>query len=456
MSPSRAYLLHTAIYALYDGLAILFSLTATAWFIGGVWPDRDFFLEAAFTTSGFLGMLALTGVYQDEKSFLNIECSKRTLKGFLFGALGLGFALHALESHPVLLRSLPFAFASSFLLVFYGNIVLNEKLARLRRHFGLRMLIYGAGAMGREFFNTIGSPRQGIVPVGFVDDDPAKRGKLFESSSLTQRKIITVLGAGGDIPRLVRELSIDAVVVAFSNVPQDHMQERIKWLRGQSGAEVNFVPSTYSIPLHRLTISVLGDIPVARFRHTPRAATSWMKRALDVSLGAMMLAFAAPVLALAAVLIRLDSKGPVFFRQNRTGMNGELFTMYKLRTMDCAADPYALTPDSADDCRITRVGKLLRKTSIDELPQLFNVLRGDMSLVGPRPEMPFIAATYDETQRLRLAVRPGITGLWQISVDRNKPIHENLDYDLYYIRNYSFMLDITILLETLAFMVRGI
>jgi lipopolysaccharide/colanic/teichoic acid biosynthesis glycosyltransferase len=122
--------------------------------------------------------------------------------------------------------------------------------------------------------------------------------------------------------------------------------------------------------------------------------------------------------------------------------------MYKLRTMRSDVDAYAGAPRSRDDARITRVGRWLRETSADELPQLMNVIKGDMSLVGPRPEMPFIVAGYDEWQRRRLSVKPGITGLWQILGRKDLPMHENLQYDFYYIRNRSLALDISILIRT--------
>ena len=124
--------------------------------------------------------------------------------------------------------------------------------------------------------------------------------------------------------------------------------------------------------------------------------------------------------------------------------------------MDKDAKPYEVNPIDISDPRITRVGRFLRKISLDELPQIINVIKGNMSLVGPRPEMPFIVEKYNEIQRERLKVTPGITGLWQLSGDRKKAIHENLDYDLYYIRNVSFFLDLAILIETVFFAFRGI
>jgi len=154
--------------------------------------------------------------------------------------------------------------------------------------------------------------------------------------------------------------------------------------------------------------------------------------------------------------MKIDSKGPVFFRQERIGRNGKAFKMYKFRSMIKGTDPYAVNPMNQYDVRITRFGRFLRRTSLDELPQIINVLKGEMSFIGPRPEMPFIVDQYDEVHRERLKVLPGITGLWQLSGDRKKAIHENMDYDLYYIRNMSFFLDFAIFIETLFFAFRGI
>jgi lipopolysaccharide/colanic/teichoic acid biosynthesis glycosyltransferase len=156
------------------------------------------------------------------------------------------------------------------------------------------------------------------------------------------------------------------------------------------------------------------------------------------------------------ILVRFGSPGPVLFRQKRVGRNGKLFDLYKFRTMFVDAPQYEFSPKEAVDPRITRVGRFLRRTSFDELPQLLNVLKGEMSLVGPRPEMPFIVAKYSALHRQRLQVIPGITGLWQLSADRAFLIHENIQYDLYYIRHRSFFMDFAILLHTVVFAMRGV
>src|SRR6185503_12092295 len=135
------------------------------------------------------------------------------------------------------------------------------------------------------------------------------------------------------------------------------------------------------------------------------------------------------------LLIRIDSPGPALFVQKRVGKDGTIFRMYKFRTMYASTPPYELSPTTSKDWRITQIGHGLRSSGLDELPQLFNVLLGTMSLVGPRPEMPFVVQHYSAEESHRLEVIPGITGLWQLSADRAFPIHQNVQYDLYYIRN---------------------
>ena len=178
------------------------------------------------------------------------------------------------------------------------------------------------------------------------------------------------------------------------------------------------------------------------------------KRVFDVVCAVLLLILCAPFCVVIGLLIKRDTPGPILFRQQRVGKDGRTFVIYKFRTMYNETPVYARKPDDTDGSKITPVGVVLRATALDELPQLFNVLKGEMSLVGPRPEMPFIVRTYTPYQRQRLAVKPGITGPWQLSNMRHEPIHQNLHYDLDYIKHRSFALDLSILLRTLAFCVR--
>lgn len=179
------------------------------------------------------------------------------------------------------------------------------------------------------------------------------------------------------------------------------------------------------------------------------------KRLVDVLASLALMVVLGPLFLIIAIVISCDSRGPVLFRQSRVGRNGIRFTMWKFRSMYTHAKRYARSPQAPSDPRITRVGRFLRRTSIDELPQLWNVLIGEMSLVGPRPEMPFIAARYSRAQRQRLLVKPGMTGLWQIGPARSQPIHHNLHLDLHYIRNRNMLLDLVILFRTINVVISG-
>ncbi len=197
-----------------------------------------------------------------------------------------------------------------------------------------------------------------------------------------------------------------------------------------------------------------------------------IKRALDFVLAGMLLILLLPIFTIIACFIKFDSKGSVLFRQQRIGKNrryhsnghlidrrngnlqGKPFNIYKFRTMKQGVASYAISPREDHDSRVTRIGRFLRSTCLDEMPQLINVLKGDMSLVGPRPEMPFIVKKYNELESLRLAVKPGLTGLWQLYGTRELPIHKNLKYDLDYIKNRSLKLDFKIMLKTVLFMLR--
>jgi lipopolysaccharide/colanic/teichoic acid biosynthesis glycosyltransferase len=200
------------------------------------------------------------------------------------------------------------------------------------------------------------------------------------------------------------------------------------------------------------------DIDGLSLTHQIEPLTSWhygiAKRMVDLIVSSLALVLIAPLLALVAFLIRLDSPGPALFIQERVGWKGQLFNIYKFRSMYTNAPKYDFSPTMSCDPRITRIGRFIRRTSLDELPQLINVVLGTMSLVGPRPEMPFIVQDYTAEQRQRLQVIPGISGLWQISADRAFLIHENIQYDLYYIRNRNFFMDIAILVHTLIFAIR--
>ncbi len=179
------------------------------------------------------------------------------------------------------------------------------------------------------------------------------------------------------------------------------------------------------------------------------------KRLFDIIVSFIFIIITLPLWSIICLLILISSSGPVIFSQERIGYKGDIFKIYKFRSMYNNTKKFARAPNSPEDGRITYVGRWLRRTSLDELPQLVNVIKGEMSLVGPRPEMPFIVSEYKDWQKKRLDVIPGITGLWQIKGrTKEEYIHEKLEFDFYYISNQSLLLDIKILLKTIIVVVK--
>ena len=174
-----------------------------------------------------------------------------------------------------------------------------------------------------------------------------------------------------------------------------------------------------------------------------------LKKLFDLTAAFLALIILFPIIVIIAILIKINSSGSAFFKHKRVGKDGKLFRLYKFRTMREESNPYAVKPQSLEDPRITKVGKFLRKSGLDEMPQLINVLKGEMSIVGPRPEMPFIVKQYNSFHRERLQVKPGITGVWQISGKRGETIHKNMEYDIFYIHNNSLTLDLAIIWKTI-------
>lgn len=325
------------------------------------------------------------------------------------------------------------------------------------RGYGIeRVLVYGAGDTGRRVVSTLlHSPRLGLRPVAVIDDNPALAGScIFELGYRRSRSV--PVQRGPITPALLKSQQCSLLVVAIPSISSEQLAAAAQAAK-QSGLRVAFLAGpavqeqqyTESIDIDGLLLTSLRD-PVLPWHFTVA------KRVSDVIVSALLLLFLAPLLFLIALLIQLDSPGSALFVQKRVGKNGRLFDMYKFRSMRTNASQYEFSPTQSCDPRITRIGKFLRRTSMDELPQLLNVFKGDMSLVGPRPEMPFIVQRYNSRQRQRLQVVPGITGLWQLSADRAFQIHENIQYDLYYIRNRTFFMDMAILVHTIFFAMHGV
>lgn len=312
-----------------------------------------------------------------------------------------------------------------------------------------RALIVGAGTTGRAVERKIAAhPSYGLELVGFLDDDPqAAEG-------------MSVIGPTSELTRVVEELEIDWVIVTLSRGAYDETLDLVRAVR-RPDVHLSIVPSFYELFASNATIEDIEGLPVVslppmRFSRS----VVFLKRAVDLVAAGLGLLLLSPVLLVIAVAVKLDSRGPVFFRQRRWGRGGREFRIVKFRTMVDGAEALKASVEDRNDIdggplfkiredpRITRVGAWLRRTSLDELPQLWNVLRGDMSLIGPRPTLPEQVARYSEHQRRRLEVRPGLTGWAQVNGRNSISWPERIELDIHYVDNRSLRLDARIVALT--------
>jgi exopolysaccharide biosynthesis polyprenyl glycosylphosphotransferase len=421
------------------------------------YPLRSVFGVAFAFAIVVLLMLDRVGAYERGNGLLRIRETEQVLRVSIQAFLvvfAASFFTQVLVSRWLLVISVTIVPLSLFL-----EKLLVYRLVRAlhSRGYGIeKVLIYGSGSTGRRVFSALcRSPKLGLEPVAFVDDDPMKAGTLVFEMSYDRRKSARVIK--GPIQRaLISAHGADLVIIAIPLISHERFIEATNEALA-AHARVVFLPSQFFPSDMLLDYDDIDGVLLASFdKGAQRRAYELTKRIGDVLGSIVLLIFGGPFFMLLTILIRLDSRGPAVFRQERVGQHGRLFQMYKFRTMYVDAPQYEYSPSASSDPRITRFGRFLRRTSLDELPQLVNVLQGDMSLVGPRPEMPFIVKQYNARHRQRLDVKPGLTGLWQLSGDRAFLIHENLEYDLYYIQHRNFFMDLAILLHTSIFAMRGI
>ena len=315
----------------------------------------------------------------------------------------------------------------------------------------------------------IGPPSAAELVFRRVSTHPEARLRLVGYLSPEADEVRTEiprLGSIADISRVAREHSIERVVVTEQEMGEAAAEQLIEECKAE-GLALTFLPQHYGLLGPGIELNRLAELPVLDFRFSdPPRTTVAMKRGMDVVVSGLLLALLSPLLAAVAVAILLDSGRPVLFRQRRAGRDGAPFTMRKFRTMVPDAeerlgelvDLEQLSEPAfkiADDPRVTRIGRFLRRTSIDELPQLTNVLGGAMSLVGPRPEEESVVALYDERQRGRLAIKPGLTGPMQVYGRADLTFEERLAMERDYLDNLSLLTDLAILLRTPGAVIRG-
>ena len=362
-----------------------------------------------------------------------------------------------------------------FVLVFVGILRFITRTVQMfvrgRQINLIPTLVVGRGPEASLFIREMRErPALGYRVIGVVDTRPVDAQLSYEE--------VPVIGTLDSLPEVIRDSGANEVIIADADVNGDALFEVMMRCGRRRGVEFRIAPSLFNCLPRKTEIDQIGVLPMIRlFREPLSSGARILKRTFDLIVATLAIVLLLPLWLLIALLIKLDSKGPVFYTQERVGMDGRLFLLYKFRTMKAGADPELhreyqkafiagraeATIDNDNkptykllaDPRITRIGRLLRRTSLDEVPQLLNVLLSDMSMVGPRPPIPYEVEAYELWHRKRLDMKPGLTGLWQVSGRNRLPFEEMVRLDLFYIENWSLLLDLKIILRTVLVMIEG-
>jgi len=401
-------------------------------------------------------ILPLVDLYDARRVFRAADEVERVGLGAATGSLVLAGLLYL--TYRTVSRQIFLTFVGGMFLALLGYRAVLRLLHRMGRQAAQMpvVLIVGAGPLGREVAKVLGSAGSAID--GFVDNDVSKHGTKIDGHR--------VLAGLDEITTVVDLDGVTDVVFALPRDAQEGLANLLValWKRP---LRLYTVPDFVDLGFARTRVDYLGGLTLIGLRDPAIDGFQRVtKRLVDLILGAAIFLGTLPIMALVAIVVRLDSAGPVIFRQQRVGENGRVFTMYKFRTMAADAGDRQesvvtqmisgkVIHKLRNDPRVTRVGRLLRRLSLDELPQLVNVLLGEMSLVGPRPEMPWIVAQYDPWQYQRLAVPQGMTSWYVVNGRSEIPMHHNTEQDLRYIRDYSLFVDLKILWMSMGAILRG-
>jgi exopolysaccharide biosynthesis polyprenyl glycosylphosphotransferase len=445
------------------GLSLAYLIVTLLWGEHGAFGSARELLLFALTLPCFLIVAKLHGLYQRDHERATHSTTDDVAGVFSIVAIGLWMLLIA--SHLTGRTGPPIDGLIAFWVLAVCIVptlrLLTRGACKRTRAYQQNTLIVGAGEVGQLIARKlVRHPEFGANVVGFIDRNPrARRADLPEN--------LTVLGSPERLPGIIECLHIERVVIAFSNESASELIATVRHLHDLP-VQIDVVPRLFELVDLRGTMHWVEGMPLLGL-HTRRTRTLGsraIKRAIDVLGSGVVLVAVAPLLAYIAVRIRLDSPGPVFFRQTRLGTGMEEFTVLKFRTMKVDTDDavhrayieqtmsrtavtgsnglYKL--DRSDS--VTKFGRWLRRTSLDELPQLINVLRGDMSLVGPRPCIPYEAESFGAHHMRRFSVPQGLTGLWQVNARAHSTYGEALDMDVAYARGWSLGLDLRLLLRT--------
>jgi exopolysaccharide biosynthesis polyprenyl glycosylphosphotransferase len=441
---------------------------------GSVWSQRFAPYAALLPIVVFIRLLSFRydDLYRLRGEFSFVDDSIRIFKATAIGSL-LIVAAAFLYRGGFEFRAFSYArgvFVVDFFLVLVSVIAVRfvmrsaQTVVRRRQVNLIPTLVVGRGPEAALFIREMRErPALGYRVIGVVDTKASDHAGSYEG--------VPVIASLEGLPEAIRDSAANEVIIADPQVSGDALFEVMMRCGRRRGVEFRIAPSLFNCLPRKTEIDQIGVLPMIRlFREPLSSGARLLKRTFDVTVSALAIVLLFPLWLLLALLIKFDSKGPVLYKQERVGMDGRLFLLYKFRTMIADADPEmhreyqrAFIEGRAEanlgnaqkptyklfaDPRITRVGQFLRRTSLDEVPQLLNVLMGDMSIVGPRPPIPYEVEAYELWHRKRLDMKPGVTGLWQVSGRNRLPFEEMVRLDLFYIENWSLLLDLKIILRT--------
>jgi exopolysaccharide biosynthesis polyprenyl glycosylphosphotransferase len=424
--------------------------------ISAIYEIRSLMLEAMLL---YPAVFLLLSLYNPERTFRVVDEYQSVTLACLFAGLAQAGLVY------FTIRDISRLYLVYFYLLDYLLLMSWRTVARLLRNTQngrspdtRKVLLIGGGEVARQTLERLHELAwAGVHLLGYLTD-----GKPIPSTNGT----FPYLGSLAEADRIVRQHSVDDVLIALPAESYLKLQQLVTVLIDKP-CNIWIVPDYFSLLIYGSRVADLGQVSMISLKAPALSGYQRMfKRAFDLVVGTTLQMLVLPMMGVIAIAIKLDSPGPVIFKQKRVGENGRLFLMYKFRTMVAGAEERMeeviqrdadghLVHKFPDDPRITRLGRFLRRTSLDELPQFINVLKGEMSLVGPRPEMPILVEQYQQWQLKRLAVPQGITGWWQVNGRSDKPMHLHTEDDLYYIQNYSLLLDLQICLKTGWVILRG-
>lgn len=418
----------------------------------------EFWQIAVLSAPLFMGFLLLEGLYDPKFLSGNPGQVSRIFRGLAFGVVALVVATYLLK-WPGLSRGwllLFVAIAAVLVVVFRGTAYLGQSVFRSRGSLLVPTLVLGTNSEAGDIIRVLrGNPAAGMVPVGCVASSQAERLELDFCSDA-----VPCLGAARDIAAIVGENPCEAVIIASSAFDHEVLARILAELRTED-LDVHISSGLFEVMTSRVFVAEVAGIPLITVRQLSMSRFQLaLKRVFDVLVAGFISLIGLPLWIFFAVGVKLTSPGPVLFTQLRVGRDGREFGMLKFRTMYVDAEARLAELQAAneasgplfkmkDDPRVTPFGKWLRKFSMDEIPQLINVLRGEMSVVGPRPPLPREVEAYSDRHWRRMEVLPGMTGLWQVSGRSSLTFEEMVRLDLFYIENWSVGLDIGIILRTI-------